>query len=221
MNDLQTLLAQSAAQHHCLCPRQVLGVRMGLLAGALLKLELPCSDKRLFTFVETDGCGADGISVATGCSIGRRTMRVLDFGKMAATFVDAVTLEAVRILPSPDSRNWARKYMPETVDRWQAQLRAYQIMPAEELFTVQPVTLTVSLERIISQHGLRVNCSSCGEEIMNSREEIVDGKPVCCGCAGQTYYVARPQAYNYRFPYKPPDLALAGSGLPDYAGSPG
>lgn len=208
MKDLPTLLAQSAAQHHCLCPRQVLGVRMGLLAGELLKLELPCPDKRLLTFVETDGCGADGISTATGCSIGRRTMRVLDFGKMAATFVDVETREAVRIVPHPDSRTQAKQYMPEAVDRWQAQLHAYQVMPPEELFTVQPVILTVSLEKIISQHGLRVNCSICGEEIMNAREEMVGGQPVCRGCAGQTYYTIRPEVYTCQLSHPVPEFAL-------------
>lgn len=182
---------------------------MGLLAGELLKLVLPCPDKRLFTFVETDGCGADGIFLTTGCSIGCRTMRVLDFGKMAATFVDTVTLEAIRLVPHSESRTQARQYAPEAVDRWQAQLHAYQIMPAEELFTAQRVTLTVSLEKIISQHGLRVHCSICGEEIMNSREEMVDGKPVCRACAGQIYYVTQPIAYSCRFPHPIPDLVLA------------
>ena len=188
MRDLQTLLAESAALHRHLCPRQVLGVRMGLFAGELLGLELPSLEKRLFVFAETDGCGFDGIAVATGCSVGRRNIRVVDFGKMAATFADRETGKAIRIVPSPESRIRAREYKPEIEDRWEAQLQAYQIMPAEELFTVTPVTLTVSVEKIISKHGLRVNCDVCGEEIMNNREEIVEGKTLCMGCAGQAYY---------------------------------
>jgi formylmethanofuran dehydrogenase subunit E len=188
MRNLQTLLAQSAEQHHCLCPRQVLGVRMGLLAGELLELDLPNPEKRLFTFVETDGCGLDGISVATGCTVGRRNMRVLDIGKMAATFVDTVTREALRIVPLGSARTYAERYAPDGVDRWQAQLLAYQIMPVEELFAVQPVVLTVSLKDIISRHGLRVRCERCGEEIMNGRE-VKDGSMLICrSCAGQAYY---------------------------------
>lgn len=209
MKDLQTLLAESAALHHCLCPRQVLGVRMGMLAGELLELDLPDPEKRLFTFVETDGCGLDGISVATGCSVGRRNMRVLDFGKMAATFVNVVTLEAIRLVPRRESRSRAAHYLPQWADRWQAQLRAYQVMPAEELLAVQPVTLTVSLAKIISQHGLRVNCSICGEEIMNSREEMVNGQPVCRSCAGQSYYTNGPEAPLWQLLHQVPDLALA------------
>ena len=78
VKSLDKLLLACAALHHHLCPRQVLGVRMGMLAGELLDLDLPQGDKRLLTIVETDGCGADGIAVATGCWVGRRTMRVED-----------------------------------------------------------------------------------------------------------------------------------------------
>lgn len=188
MRDLQQLLVESAALHSHLCPRQVLGVRMGVLAGEFFHMELPHPDKRLFTFVETDGCGLDGISTATGCTVGHRTMRVVDFGKMAATFVDTVTREAIRIVPSRESRIRAKDYMPESSNRWQAQLHAYQVMPDEELFTVTPVALTVSLDEILSKHGLRVLCELCGEEVMNAREETVDGKVVCRACARGAYY---------------------------------
>ncbi|HSQ27893.1 MAG TPA: hypothetical protein VLM80_12290 [Anaerolineales bacterium] len=36
MTKLQSLLAESAKRHNRLCPRQVLGVHMGLLAGKIL-----------------------------------------------------------------------------------------------------------------------------------------------------------------------------------------
>ncbi len=188
MADLQSLLTKSAARHNHLCPRQVLGVRMGMLAGKILGLDLPQSDKRLFTFVETDGCGADGIAVATGCSIGRRTLRVMDFGKLAATFVDTKTMQAVRIYPHPEARIRARLYAPDARSRWHSQLTGYQIMADEELLIVQHVVLTVSLERIISRPGVRACCAVCGEEIINEREVIRGGEVLCRACAGEAYY---------------------------------
>jgi formylmethanofuran dehydrogenase subunit E len=100
MKTLDQLLAESAALHHHLCPRQVLGVQMGRLVAHLLDLDLPQSDKRLLTIVETDGCFTSGLSVATNCWVGRRTMRVEDYGKVAATFVDTATGQAIRIAPS-------------------------------------------------------------------------------------------------------------------------
>ena len=101
---LSELLARSSALHGHLCPRQILGVRLALLAGERLGLDFPRTDKRALVFVETDGCFADGVSVDSGCWLGRRTMRLIDHGKVAATFVDTRTRRAVRAAPQTDLR---------------------------------------------------------------------------------------------------------------------
>jgi formylmethanofuran dehydrogenase subunit E len=188
MADLQALLRQSSAMHKHLCPRQVLGARMGLYAAQLLGLELPQSDKRLFAFVETDGCFADGVSVATGCWLGRRTLRLMDFGKTAATFVDTKTDRCIRIWPHPMSRERASRSLPGAQSRWHAQLDAYQRLPAADLLCYREVALSVSLDEIISRAGVRVNCAACGEEIINEREVVLLGQPLCRGCAGENYW---------------------------------
>ena len=185
---LAEYLDRTTALHNHLCPRQVLGVRMGLLAGELLGLTLPQTDKRLYTFVETDGCFADGVSVATGCWLGHRTMRLMDYGRVAATFVDTECERALRVWPHPQARTLAAHYAPEASDHWHAQRDAYQTMPAAELLRWEPVVLTVSLKALISRHGVRVCCSKCGEEILNEREIIIGGAPVCRACAGEGYY---------------------------------
>ncbi len=194
MPTLDELLQASAALHYHLCPRQVLGVRMGMRAAQILELDLPQKNKRLFTFMETDGCAADGVSVATGCWVGRRTMRIIDFGKVAATFVDTETEQAVRIFPHLEARQRANHYMPAARSRWHAQLEAYQIMPDDELLVVQPVQLTVSLKEIISRPGVRAICARCEEEIINQRETVIDGMPVCRACCGAAYYQIEQEA---------------------------
>lgn len=188
MNLVEELLARSAALHHHLCPRQVLGVRMGLAAGRWLDLELPQQDKRLLTIVETDGCAADGLAVATGCWVGRRTLRVLDFGKIAATLVDTETGRAVRVIPSLQARYQAKAYAPEAGSRWETYLLGYQRMPDDRLLVLQVVELAVSLAEILSREGHRVNCRQCGEEIINEREIIREGVVLCRACAGGRYY---------------------------------
>lgn len=188
MTLLQELLEKSAEMHQHLCPRQVLGIRLGLFGGKILGLDVPQTDKRLLTIVETDGCGADGIAVATGCWVGRRTMRVLDFGKMAATLVDTHTNRAIRLVPSPASRSLAQEYAPEAENRWQAYLLAYQHIPDDLLFAVQDVSLTFSMAQLLSKHGYRVNCDVCGEEILNEREVRIEGITMCRACAGNRYY---------------------------------
>jgi formylmethanofuran dehydrogenase subunit E len=186
---LEAFLVQLDALHKHLCPRQVIGVRMGMHAAALFSLELPQRGKRLLTFVETDGCFADGIGVATGCSMGHRTMRLVDHGKIAATFVDTHTGKALRCRVSPDARVNAAACVPEAKSRWHAQLAAYQRMATEELFQVQDVVLSIDIEAIVAKPGLRTACSVCGEEIVNQRQIMVDGQPTCRSCAGDKYWI--------------------------------
>jgi len=147
--------------------------------------------KRLFAFVETDGCFADGVSVATGCWFGRRTLRLMDYGKVAATFVDTRTDRAIRIWPDPRARNRAATYAPDEHRRWHMYLAAYQVMPTNELLRAEEVELTVDLAAMISRPGVRMNCAECGEEIINEREVLRDGKTFCRSCAGEHYYQHR------------------------------
>lgn len=196
MAQLVELLQQTEALHKHLCPRQVLGVRMGMLIADLLEFELPQKDKRLFTFVETDGCFADGVAVATGCTLGHRTMRLMDYGKPAATFIDTQTNRAIRVFPHPASRAAAANYQPEAKTRWHAMLEAYQQLPTSELFCWQQVELTIDLQALIGKHGMRVNCAVCGEEIINQREIIHNGQPTCRACAGDAYYTVQLEAVS-------------------------
>jgi formylmethanofuran dehydrogenase subunit E len=188
----ESLLKSVAALHRHLCPRQVLGLRMGLLAGQWLQLDLPRTDKRLIAIVETDGCFADGVAVATNCWMGRRSLRLEDYGKVAATFVDGQTGAALRLAPHSSARTRARLYAPEARNRWEAMLLGYQRLPANELFTLQPVTLKQSVDQIMSRAGARAVCESCGEEIFNGRESRASGRTLCRACAAPAYYTPLP-----------------------------
>jgi formylmethanofuran dehydrogenase subunit E len=188
MFSLKELLEKSALDHDHLCPRQVLGVRMGVYAGSVLELDLPQREKRLLSFVETDGCFADGVSAASGCTVGHRTLRIVDFGKTAATFVDIKGKRSIRITPLASARQLSDHYMPAAKSHWHAQLEAYQVMPDHELMAVQNVTLSASLAEILSRPGIRINCDLCKEEIINQREVCVNGQTLCRSCAGQAYY---------------------------------
>lgn len=192
MRDLQEILQRSSARHQHLCPRQILGARIGLAGAAVLGLDLPRTDKRLLVILETDGCFADGVEVATGCTVGHRTLRVEDYGKTAATFIDVNAGRAVRLFPQLDVRERAYAYAPDEPRHYFAQLQAYQIMPDSALLTIQAVTLTTPVEVIVSRPGIRVNCVQCGEEIINAREVVIDGQPHCRTCAGQGYYTPGP-----------------------------
>lgn len=188
MRSLSEILSVSASHHKHLCPRQVLGARLGLAGAAALGLEIPRTDKRLLIILETDGCFADGIEAATGCSVGHRTLRIEDYGKIAATFVDVQTGQAIRLAPRLDVRQLACDLPQADSRHYFAQLQAYQVMPDPELLTIQPVELTTPVAEIISRPIVRVNCQGCGEEIINERELTVNGTVLCRTCAAGGYY---------------------------------
>jgi formylmethanofuran dehydrogenase subunit E len=188
MCDLRPYLEESSKRHSHLCPRLVLGVRMALAGALNLGLEIPRSDKNLLVIAETDGCFLDGLEVTAGVSPGHRTLRIEDYGKVAATFVDVRTGAATRLAPRPDVRLRARDYAPGESRHYFAQLTGYQIMPDEELFSMTPVVLSTLVGDLISRAGMRTTCELCGEEIINEREIMVDGMAYCRSCWGQTYY---------------------------------
>lgn len=71
---------------------------MSLFAGEMLELELPRTDKRLLIIAETDDWTVDGIIAATGCHVSGRTLRILDLGKVAATFI-SVQYPPILVIP--------------------------------------------------------------------------------------------------------------------------
>ncbi len=188
---LQELLQRSSARHSHLCPRQVLGVRMGLAGLRMLALQAPLTKHTGLVIVETDGCFADGVEAATGAAVGHRTLRVNDLGKIAATFADIITGRTIRLSVRQGAREQARLYAPDEERHYFAQLRGYQLMPDEELFAMQEVVLEPSLATLISRPGVRVVCELCGEEVINDRQVERDGMTLCRTCAYGSYYTPR------------------------------
>lgn len=187
--DLNKLLEQSQQYHNHLCPRQVLGVRIGLAGVAALGLPIEDSSKLLLVIAETDGCFLSGLMVATGRRTYRRTLRIEDYGKVAATFVDVRTERAVRITPQHDVRQRAWAYaQPGEKRRYFAMLHGYQRMPEQELLHIVPVGLRQPVATIMSRAGGRITCDICGEEIINEREVQRGVERYCISCAFGGYY---------------------------------
>ena len=186
--DITHLLEKSMQDHDHLCPRQILGVRLGLAGMHALRFNEPPTKKQLLVISETDGCFVDGVSAATGCTVGHRTLRVEDYGKVAATFVDIKSGRAIRVAPRLGIRERACAFEQNEHRHYYAQMQAYQMMSDEEMFTIQEVHLNLPIEQIVSRPGLRVHCDVCGEEIMNERETVCNGLTLCHSCANSGYY---------------------------------
>jgi formylmethanofuran dehydrogenase subunit E len=186
--DLKPFLDIASNDHKHLCPRQILGVRIALKGMALLGMDISSRPKHLLVISEADGCFVDGIIAVTQCTVGHRRLRLEDYGKIAATFVNIQTGRAVRVAPTLDVRERAAEYAPQEIRHYFAQLEAYQTMPDEVMLTFQDVILNIPISQIISHSGKRVNCDRCGEEIVNERSVLVEEKHYCISCAQGGYY---------------------------------
>ena len=118
MESFEELLRQTEAAHGHLCAGLVLGVRMANLGLSRLGIRDPKGKdrKRLVVYVEIDRCATDAIGIVTGCKLSKRTLKFLDWGKMAATFVDLEAGRAVRIVALERSRELAAQLHPEIED---------------------------------------------------------------------------------------------------------
>jgi formylmethanofuran dehydrogenase subunit E len=188
--DFEMLLQESVKLHGHLCPGQVLGVRMALLGLSAVAIDDPKGKdrKNLVVFVEMDRCATDAVQSVTGCSLGKRTMKFLDYGKMAATFVNLLSGRAVRVIALDESRHKAKNLFPHLQDKYAAQLEAYKIMPDEELFEVMEVSVEIKPEDMPGRPLRRVQCFSCGEYVQDMREVCREGRTLCRPCADSTYY---------------------------------
>ncbi|NIQ38306.1 MAG: formylmethanofuran dehydrogenase [Proteobacteria bacterium] len=189
MRSFDQLLSDAATMHRgFLCPGQVLGVRMAMLGCRLLDIEEPTQGKRLIVYVEIDRCMADAIAAVTGCRLGKRTLKHMDYGKCASTFIDLETDHAVRVLARDDARDEAWRYASPGLDKRSAQCEGYRIMPDEELFVVQEVLVPIPSHDRPGPPVSRVPCSVCGEGVNDRRQVWLDGQMLCRACAHGGYY---------------------------------
>ena len=190
MEDFEELLERSTKVHGHICAGQVIGVRMSIIGLREIGIDDPrgADRKKLYVLVEIDRCATDAIQSVTGCSLGKRSLKWLDYGIMAATFVNLETDTAVRITAREESRELAKKYMPDIGNKYQQQLDAYKIMPEEELFKIEQVKLTIPKEDMPGRPLARVQCQQCGDWVQDMREVESQGKILCKSCAHGRYY---------------------------------
>ena len=185
MESLDELLDKAKVAHGHLCAGQILGVRMALLGLKQLGIADPrgADRKRLATFVEIDRCATDAIGVVTGCRLGKRTLKFRDWGKMAATFVDLASGEAVRVVALEGSRDLARDLYPHIEDKSRQQMQAYRELGDGQLFRVERVHVRAEPAELPGYKAERVTCAGCGEGVNFGRYEEVDGRRLCLSCA--------------------------------------
>lgn len=191
MDRFENLLSASIKNHGHLCPGQVVGVRMAMLGCRLIGLDNPRQDdqiKKLIVYVEMDRCTGDAVAFVTGAKLGRRSLKYVDYGIMAATFLNLETNQAYRIISTEESRDLANKYAPEFDDKTTQQIEAYKRMPESILFRIQKVNVALSEFDLPGPTRKKVICAGCGQIVRDNKEVQINGKPYCKPCAHGAYF---------------------------------
>lgn len=190
METFEELLEKSTTIHGHICAGQVIGVRLAMIGLREIGITDPRGKERkdFYVLVEIDRCATDAIQTVTGCTLGKRSLKWLDYGIMAATFVNLKTDKAVRITALEEARETAKNYCPEIDDRYRQQLEAYRVMPEAELFRLQTVTVQVPQQDMPGRPMKRVRCEACGDWVQDCRDVEQNGRILCRPCAFGRYY---------------------------------
>lgn len=179
MSDFEVYFNKAAQFHGHACAGIALGTKMALAAMRALGLDPAHKNKNLMVFVEVDRCMTDAIQTVTGCSLGHRSLKFVDYGKFAASFLDLESGKAVRAT------------VPETFDSsGPIEEVALKIagMADSDLVILEDIKIEVPPADLPGHSQHRAFCEVCGERVMDSRELNKDGKTMCRGCAGRRYY---------------------------------
>lgn len=176
------LLDEAVHYHGHKCAGIESGTRMTMCALKRIGISDPkgADRKKLLVFVEVDRCATDAITALTGCQPGKRTMKVLDYGKMAATFVNLDNGKAVRL-----ASNMGKQEAPDGTSI----MPDFTTATDEDLFLIQDVEVPLRPEDLPGKPVRKAVCAKCGEKVMDGREVEVGGKSFCKPCAeNRTYY---------------------------------
>jgi formylmethanofuran dehydrogenase subunit E len=188
-------LARLVHFHGHLCPGLAMGVQAARIA--LTEIGPHAADEEVVAVTETDMCGVDAIQFLTGCTFGKGNLIHEDWGKNAFTFYRRSDGRAVRVAARPGA--FARD--PEHTELF-AKIRSGEATPEErarftELHEARSMQVLAAdpgelydVERLMGAPPPRarihdsITCARCGEGVMATRVQDVDGDQLCAPCAG-------------------------------------
>ncbi|MGP3667635.1 MAG: FmdE family protein [Candidatus Bathyarchaeota archaeon] len=218
----QALIEKARELHGHVCPFVVLGLRASEIAMKKLGVRrvggMETVGEEVLAIIECNNCFADGVQVATGCTLGNNCLIYLDVGKNALTLVKRSDWKGVRVYVDGDKLRdkyfkketlnlfekvvVKREGTAEDVEKlrkmWTEIGYVMSNLPEEE-FKIEEVYVK-EIERAPIFESVR--CEKCGELAMKTRVKFVDGKPVCLSCHGECEAViGRGITPNFKLPY--------------------
>jgi formylmethanofuran dehydrogenase subunit E len=179
MSEFDVYLKKAGDFHGHVCAGIALGTRISLAAMKELGLKPGVKNKNLIVYVEIDRCMTDAVQAITGCSLGHRSLKYVDYGRFAATFVNLQTGKAVRATVREHFANEA------TVEETLKKLAG---TPDSELITMQDVAVAIPETDLPGSPRREAVCEACGERVVDGREIKQGNKILCRACAGSAYY---------------------------------
>lgn len=177
------------------CPGLTIGYRAAKAAARRLAVG-QAADEELVAIVESDGCGIDAIQVILGCTIGKGNLIYRDKGKQVYTIASRLTGKALRIASRAGASELTseQKLLRDAVYSGKAtseqevefqrllQQRIERLMEMgeDELFKIEWVELKIPAQAKIFSS---VQCAYCGENVMEPRARIREGKFACMDCS--------------------------------------
>jgi len=177
-------LQRAVDYHGHLCLGQVLGVHLAEKGMDSIGTNDP---KKMIVYVENDRCIADAIQILTGTRLGRRSMKLINYGKMAVTFINLETGNAYRIWISGKINEMIGKISFDP----QEKKRQFEIVlqsHSKDVVSAQKVMMHIPPDEMPGKPKRTVMCVKCGEKVMDNKDIITESGPICMGCAEGPYY---------------------------------
>lgn len=178
INNLDIYLDKAKALHGDCCAGIVLGTRLTLAALKALGLDPEQRHKNLIVFVEIDRCMTDAIQAITGCTLGHRNLKYINYGKFGAIFYDLDSKQAVRVTEQRGPREHAGGDIATV----------FRNTPDEELIQIEDVDIKLDKKELPGKPEHIEACEQCGELVFDDRLVLADSKRVCLACADGAYY---------------------------------
>jgi formylmethanofuran dehydrogenase subunit E len=164
--------------HGHICAGMLIGVRLARAGLEYLGIDDPADNRDFIVYCEIERCLTDAVQSVAGVSPGKRRLKIRDYGKMAASFVDMRTGKGIRLacfgdVNAPDGADLV-EFFSRFADR--------------DLFKAEPIEVVIPSEDLPGRPVRSVVCSACGEKVMDARDISVGGRLVCRPCAEGAYY---------------------------------
>ncbi|MFC1947977.1 FmdE family protein [Chloroflexota bacterium] len=159
--------------HGHTCPGVTIGYRMAKAAMNRLS-EKRSEDEEIVAIVENNACGVDAVQVLTGCTFGKGNFIFRDYGKQVYTFYSRNAGKGYRVLFHGNKIPEGARGNREAMTQWLINAEEEDIIEITEVDIEEPDPAEMVPSAM---------CEYCGEMVMETRTEKIDGKIACIPCS--------------------------------------